>query len=136
MRFIKKAELERRKKVAVANKLRGEANRAKRAKIAGEYVSVGRRIFDLALLAQTMWCNSCNVALSFRYVVVEESQHGLASDFKIRCYKCLTIYEVSSSTKVADSTSSGPMRSLFAVNCKIALGKQVCFLLLEVFMII
>jgi len=36
MRFIKKAELERRKKVAVANKLRGEANRAKRAKIAGE----------------------------------------------------------------------------------------------------
>jgi len=120
MVFIKKSERERRKKASEQCKARNEQTQRRKASIRGDFVPVGRRIVDLALLAQKMWCPPCNVALSFRYLL-HERQAGSASVFKIQCSRCFVVYEVPTSAEVPDSSGSG--RALFAVNCKFALGK-------------
>ena len=121
MPFVKKSVLEKKKKISEAQKLRHERNRVKKCSRIGEMVSVGRRVFELALLANSMWCDDCDTALSFRYLE-EEKQYGLASVFKVRCHMCLREYDIASSSPLADTTGTG--RSLQAINCKVALGKS------------
>ena len=122
MVFAKKSVVDRKRKSADGVKAWHERNRLKKAREQGEFVPSGRRIFEVALLGQNMWCHSCDIPLSFRFME-QEHQKGLASVFKIRCYKCLAVYDVASSTTSADLSGSG--RSLFSVNLKLALGKCI-----------
>lgn len=79
----------------------------------------GRRIIDIMLFARNMWCTDCNIPLSLRNLV-KEKQFGIASRFYVRCSQCLKEIAVDSSASVPDVSKQG--RSLFAVNCKAALG--------------
>lgn len=126
MPFMKKKEKLRRENVVKANIERHARNRAQKSKAREPVLEpVGRRVVDLALLAREMWCNLCDAALSLKYLK-DEVQFGLASKFRVHCPTCLDLKEVFTSSVLPASTDDG--RSLFAVNCKAALGKQLYYL--------
>jgi len=85
MVFPKKSVVDRKRKSADGVKAWHERNRLKKTREQGEFVPSGRRIFEVALLGQNVWCHSCDIPLSFRFME-QEHQQGLASVFKIRCY--------------------------------------------------
>ena len=120
MVFVKKSVANMKRKISEVQKARHEANRANKKLRQGEPTGIGRRIFDLDLLAQDFWCSKCEIGLSSRFLE-SETVHGLASVYKIRCNKCLVLYTVQSSSPVPAASSSG--RLLYAVNCKFAMGK-------------
>ncbi|KAK0159463.1 hypothetical protein PV327_011116, partial [Microctonus hyperodae] len=76
----------------------------------------GRRIVDLDKLAEEMWCQECDLPLSFRFCVNEDICE-FASVFHIKCSKCGTIHLVRSSTNEGKST-----KSKYHVNFKVALA--------------
>jgi len=119
MVFKKASEVSRRKKVAEANKLRGVKNRERKTLLSKQVVKIGRRVLDLTLIAQTMWCEKCDIGLSFRHLL-EERQIGVASEYKIRCHRCLQVYNISSSSTVANTSTHRP---LYSINCKLAAGR-------------
>lgn len=125
MPFIKKKEKLRREKVSKVNLERHARNRAIKEGNSPVLTAVGRRVVDLALLASSLWCDFCDKSLSLKYLV-EEHQYGLASKLSVRCDTCLDLKEVFTSATVPDTTGDG--YSLYAVNCKAALGKipQMC----------
>ena len=61
-----------------------------------------------------MWCNKCNIPLSFRNII-NESSRGLASNFTITCYKCSIDYNIHTCSIV---------KNLYDLNYKVAYGKQ------------
>lgn len=79
----------------------------------------GRRIIDLIPFAKNMWCHLCKVPLSLRNLL-EEEHFGVASRFRVRCHVCLQVHAIDTSATVPDTSKEG--RSLFAVNCKLAIG--------------
>ncbi|XP_008207868.1 uncharacterized protein LOC103316340 [Nasonia vitripennis] len=48
----------------------------------------GRRIIDLKVMAQHLYCSFCTEILSLEDIE-KEAKKGLASDFTVRCRKCL-----------------------------------------------
>ena len=74
-------------------------NACKRRKIQNEdskeSIVDGRRVVEIKMLAEEMWCPACNAPLSFRYVE-NENVIGLASIFRVRCHTCLLLHEVRS----------------------------------------
>ncbi|KAH0546691.1 hypothetical protein KQX54_013714 [Cotesia glomerata] len=90
-------------------------------KLHEKYKNVGvqlpsnRRIVDLEKLATEMWCMTCDLPLSFRFLIQEEI-FGAASVFHLKCPKCDRIRQVKSSTSEGEST-----RSRYHVNFKLAL---------------
>lgn len=119
---MKAKERARREKSSMACKDRHARNRAlKGLNSQPTLAPAGRRIVDLAKLATDLWCNTCDKALSLRFLF-EEKQFGLASKFMIRCGECLVVKEVFSSSTAPDLDGDG--RSLYSVNMKAALGKS------------
>lgn len=113
-------------KFARKNIVNWKNNVSKSAKKLHEnYKSVGvqlpsnRRIVDLEKLATEMWCMTCDLPLSFRFLIKEEI-FGAASIFHLKCPKCDRIRQVKSSTSEGEST-----RSKYHVNFKLALGKLI-----------
>ena len=129
MTFRKKSEVLRREKVVEANKLRGRINRARKEAEAPGPALLGRRIVEPSLLAKTMVCPKCAIALSFRFVR-RELQKGLDSEFRIQCNKCEEIYEVSTNSTVH---SRKTLRPLSSINCKIAQGRLLPIVFVEHF---
>ena len=123
MPFIKAGDRVRKEKLIKTNIERGvrkrELKAAKVEKEKGCTIAVGRRIVNLAVLASTMWCDDCDIALSFRFME-DEKVVGLASVFTIRCHQCLTAYKIQSDEKVSDTTGKG--RASYSINCKAAMG--------------
>lgn len=76
----------------------------------------GRRIVELSVLAEQMWCVCCKEALSLENIE-QERRRGLASILQVRCHKCLIINIVNTGKK-----SDGSMNR-FDVNSKIVRGK-------------
>lgn len=126
MTFMKKGDRVRKEKLIKANIERGIRNRELKAAKVEEAktstIAVGRRILKLAVLASTMWCEDCNIALSFRFMS-DERVVGLASVFTIRCHQCLREYKIHSDEKVPDTTGKG--RASYSVNCKAAMGEYL-----------
>ena len=121
-RFVKKSELERVKKVASQAKVLVKCAQEKKAARQAEREpvhNIGRRVVDLAVLANNMWCADCEIPLSFRWIE-KEVQRGLASIFHVRCGTCLKVICVPTSTsfKLPDNTGY----PLYSVNCKAAAG--------------
>jgi hypothetical protein len=81
--------------------------------------SSGRRIVDLDVLANDLWCSTCDSALTLKDIV-NENLSGLASVFSVKCNTCDIVHEVS--TSACQPTEKGG-RPLFNVNMKIAMGK-------------
>jgi hypothetical protein len=109
-------------------------NACKRRKIQNEdskeSIVDGRRVVEIKMLAEEMWCPACDAPLSFRYVE-DENVIGLASIFRVRCHTCLLLHEVRSS-KCYKKREDGNCTQ-YDVNAKSALGKKlknlVCALL-------
>ena len=78
----------------------------------------GRRIVEPAVLAEQMWCNACQLPLSFR-TAEKEIRHGLSSTFKVRCHKCTLLHSVKTSKEHTNPITLNPVRD---VNCKAAVG--------------
>ncbi|XP_074096706.1 uncharacterized protein LOC141525904 [Cotesia typhae] len=78
----------------------------------------GRRIIDLRLLAEKLWCTFCNDALSLRFLIKEEFL-GLVSIFHVRCQKCQEVYKfaTSKSYKIENDPNIR-----YSANGKIAIG--------------
>lgn len=73
------------------------------------------RAMDLDMLSEEMWCNQCQIPLSFRNIV-DEKRKGIASVFTVRCMQCSMLqyvhtFKYNSVTKTYD------------VNGKLAFGK-------------
>lgn len=131
MVFMKKGEAARRKKVAESNIVRKEESTKRKNAAQGIIAPVGKRMFDLSNLAKDMWCSTCEIPLSFR-LIESERQYGLASVFKIRCGKCLELYEIASSSTAQAPADSQPGRCMYSANLKMVLGKCITYLLLSV----
>lgn len=84
----------------------------------------GRRIVELLLLGELMWCVSCKECLSFQYIE-SELRRGLGSIFKIRCHKCLLVNEITTGTRHGEKNQED-LLTRFDVNSKMALGKYFC----------
>ncbi|KAK3931316.1 Ribonuclease T, partial [Frankliniella fusca] len=69
----------------------------------------GRRVVKLQFLADSLWCDFCGDSLCLKFVENEERK-GLASDFTIRCHRCLLVYRVHSDEK-------GGLRLKAALGC-------------------
>jgi len=90
MVFVKKSVADMKRKIPEVQRARHEANRLNKKLRQGEPTGIGRRIFDLDLLARDFWCSNCEIGLSLRFLE-SETVHGLASAYKIRCNKCLVL---------------------------------------------
>lgn len=55
--------------------------------------SKGRRIVELASLAEELWCMKCNIVLSLRDTV-SETHHCFASTLEVICRVCNTHYKI------------------------------------------
>ena len=73
----------------------------------------GRRIVELKLLGEGLWCSVCQIYLLINNTV-KESIRGLASVLLVRCHQCGKLKEVPTS-KISNET-------YYDVNCKMALG--------------
>ncbi|XP_071652725.1 uncharacterized protein [Temnothorax longispinosus] len=78
----------------------------------------GRRLIDLHLLADELWCKSCNVPTSLRHVT-KEDHIGLASIFYITCQLCQRVYQVNTSKIEELLRFSKPT---YTVNTKVVIG--------------
>lgn len=58
----------------------------------------GRRVIDVELLAENLWCTECDIPLSLRFVM-SEKRAGLASILNVQCKNCCAIYHVFTSKK-------------------------------------
>jgi len=81
---------------------------------------VGRRVVELQLLADGLWCPTCQVTLSLKDTEREELR-GLASVFFVRCSKCNVIHEVCTSK----SSNTAQNHKIYDVNCKMAIGMSI-----------
>lgn len=89
-----------------------------------EDVMDGRRIVELKVLGQQLWCVSCKEALSLEHIE-NETRRGLGSLLSVRCHKCLLLNQVATGKQ----HSSSDKRSFrFDVNSKAALGITSCYL--------
>ncbi|XP_034244115.1 uncharacterized protein LOC117646905 [Thrips palmi] len=119
-RFAKKGEVERRKKFSEHAK---ELNAIRQAKKKlqdedRELQSVGTRFIDLAVLANNLWCKTCNASLTLKNME-KEIHRGLASILHVRCVTCLDLVQVPTSKLIRVPNSSYP---LWSVNMKAATG--------------
>lgn len=125
-RFAKKTEVERRRKISEHIKqLNEEVQRKKKqSKEERELLhSVGYRIVDLAVVANSLWCKTCNAALSLK-TMEQEVHKGLASILQVRCITCLDLVSVPTSKSVRVTGSSYP---LWSVNMKAAAGTRIAY---------
>ncbi|KAK3919276.1 Dof zinc finger protein DOF3.2, partial [Frankliniella fusca] len=116
MPFMKQKERARRESVSRAMKERFVRSRAlKAAAQLGEGVGVEEqeqdglavpRVVDLRQFALDMWCDSCNVPLSLRFLEEEETV-GLASRFTVRCHQCLLAKKIDSSRRTTSPSTDG-----------------------------
>ena len=105
----KKSEVKRRETVSKVQK--------KKKTVESEPVAeAGRRIMDLIILANDMWCRMCDYPLHFKFLE-KEVKRGLASIFHFRCPKCLEVTQVCS-TKLRRTAENG--YPVYLVNCKAA----------------
>lgn len=120
-RFVKKNEAQRRRTLSECAKKFNEVVQEKkkqRQQEAKEPVYyMGNRVMNPGLLAKTMWCDECDVPLSFRGLE-KEVQRGLASIFYIRCHNCLLLKTINSGTKMQSTDGY----ALYSINCKAAAG--------------
>ena len=77
----------------------------------------GRRIIDVKHLASQIDCQNCKSNL-YLSNIVNETRHGLASIFSIKCSKCLFISNVTTDEQNEDSNK----KMHFNSNTEIALG--------------
>lgn len=117
-RFAKKSEVVRREKAADQMKTLN----ARRKKKDDEHLleSVGSRVVDLAVLANHLWCHTCNSPLTLR-TLEKEMHRGLASLLRVRCITCLDVVTVPTSKPVLQ----GSQYPLWSVNLKAAAGMRV-----------
>ncbi|XP_077278749.1 uncharacterized protein LOC143906480 [Temnothorax americanus] len=100
-RFCTKRRIKSIENVLVANKRRHTAYKKPAEN------NTGRRLIDLHLLADELWCKSCNVPTSLRHVT-KEDRIGLASIFYITCQLCQRVYQVNTSKIEESSRFSKP----------------------------
>ncbi|XP_071639085.1 uncharacterized protein [Temnothorax longispinosus] len=81
----------------------------------------GRRIVDLNILGQQLWCCSCTEALSLQYIE-SEIRSGLGSLFLVRCHKCLVVNKVCTGTQQYTDKHS----PRFDINSEATLGILHC----------
>lgn len=117
--------------MAEANVARKVESTKRKNAAQGIIAPVGKRMFDLSKLAKDMWCSVCEIPLSFR-LLESEQQYGLASVFKIRCGKCLELYQIASSSTAQAPDDSQPGRCMYSANLKLVLGKCITYLLFSV----
>ncbi|XP_034942966.1 uncharacterized protein [Chelonus insularis] len=91
-RFCKSNKRKWRENIAAAN--------SKRQKMNKKYFE-GGRVIDIVRLGEDMWCNACHIPLSMQFIK-EECLRGLASVFRIKCFKCDIIYSVKTSKQDSD----------------------------------
>ncbi|XP_024941318.1 uncharacterized protein LOC112494426 [Cephus cinctus] len=78
----------------------------------------GRRVVELSVLAEQLWCVSCKEVLSLQYIE-KETRRGLGSILLVRCHKCLLINSVTT----GKHHNWGKRRlSRFDVNTKAGIG--------------
>ncbi|XP_066583761.1 uncharacterized protein [Prorops nasuta] len=73
----------------------------------------GRRIIDVNKVAEDLWCNNCNSAISLRDIQVEK-QYSIASKWLVKCQSCLNMVQV--------ETSRNAKNFYFDSNLKLAIG--------------
>ena len=78
----------------------------------------GRRIVHLKTLGNEMYCKQCNYPLNFNNIV-EETRHGLASIFWIKCASCNSTNKVHTDKQHKSAVTNKPV---FDINTKTALG--------------
>lgn len=110
-RFLTKHQFEKRDKISKVPK--------KKAVKSPAILESCRRIVDLNLLAETLWCETCDVPLTLRSMLGEKMS-GLNSTFKVHCNSCGHLKDVNTSKNYFRKTKSG--RSLYDVNMKVTLG--------------
>ncbi|CAD6234365.1 GSCOCG00001856001-RA-CDS [Cotesia congregata] len=81
-RFIKKNIAQWKKNVIASNKARNENKES--AENTNFIELSGRRLVDLKLLDDELWCKPCNQALRLRHSV-NELKNGSASIFQVKC---------------------------------------------------
>ncbi|CAH2099509.1 unnamed protein product [Euphydryas editha] len=96
-------------------KLRG----SKRKRPRDVYMSTlkGRRIVELATLAEELWCTKCNIGLSLRDTV-SETHNCFASTLEVNCRVCGTHYKIN--TCKSFNKESG--KSTYPINGQIVVG--------------
>jgi hypothetical protein len=112
-KFTKKSKLRWLENVIVANKRRKGV--ARRESKCGFTDSV-RRVVELDVLAEELWCNFCSEPLSLRNAS-SPSMSGLAALMQVRCMKCLAVFDV----HTCKTKDCSPGRPSFEVNKKAAI---------------
>lgn len=80
----------------------------------------GRRIVDIAAMAEYLQCLGCKEVLSLLYIE-SETRRGLVSIFKVRCHHCLVVRDVPTGKY---SCKNDDLRlKTYDVNARAVLGK-------------
>lgn len=118
-RFINRKLADRRNKAAT-NSMKLPVDKESKENMAECPVS-GRRIVDVSVLRQQMWCPKCNKALGLQSIQ-KERICGLASVWYIVCPICTASIKVHTSDKYLSKSSSRIRRKRHIVNAKLAAG--------------
>lgn len=87
------------------------------------YTVNGCRIIDISLLADELWCRSCNEILSLSFIL-SEARSGYASFLSIRCKYCNTINKVKTGRYYTVKTNKNKLgRNKFEINFRAVLGE-------------
>lgn len=92
--------------------------RKKKDETEAECVVEGRRIIDLKVMSQHMYCTFCKKDLCLKDIKKEE-KYGLASIFFIICQHCLSMSKVPTGTQHPGLNN----KMVYDINTKSALGK-------------
>ncbi|XP_057326887.1 uncharacterized protein LOC130668562 [Microplitis mediator] len=114
-KFSKKNVVQWKKNVIISNKARNENK--ENAENTSYIELSGRRLVDLQVLDDELWCKPCKKALRLRHSV-NELKNGLASIFHVKCETCGNMYEVNTSAIEKNST----YKHTYTVNSKVVVG--------------
>lgn len=120
-RFIKKKCADKKLALIERNKLGWKKKSPKKRPITS--VVGGRRLVHIGHISRQMYCKSCDKPLALQNIE-EESEHGLASVFTVRCHHCLDVTRVSTDKQTEVTGTEATRRAfIYDSNLKIALGE-------------
>jgi len=115
-KFTKQSQINWLNNVANSNKIRSKQEVEKEEE---EVVEGGRHVVERVELGKGLWCSGRDDSLSLRYFE-GEIKYGLASVWRVRCHRCLALYEIQTGQLFAEKDLS---HHKYVMNLKCAIGE-------------
>jgi len=116
-KFTKQSKINWLDNVANSNKIRPKKQEVEKEE--AEVVEGGRHLVERVELGKGLWCSGRDDSLSLRYCT-GEIKFSLASIWRVRCHRCLALYEIQTGKLFAEKDLS---HHKYVMNLKRAKGE-------------